>query len=118
LRPLTVGEVSITVSPDEEEEAPDLWDDLPKEVRDYKVLELYKEHAWNPWKWCCVCVEVRWRGLCSATYLGMCSYDSEEDFLLCDYYADMVDEALAELNTMVEALQRPSCSCKPAEVNG
>jgi hypothetical protein len=119
MRPLTVGEVSITVEPGDEEERPDLWTDLPEDAQNYCILALYKEQQLNPWKWCCVCVEASWQGLYYAVYLGMCSYESEQEFLLCDYYADMVDEAMAGLTELVEAMQRPSCECEtkaPKEV--
>jgi hypothetical protein len=58
----------------------------------------------NQWAWCTVRVKCDYRGLESSSYLGCCSYKSENDFKASDYYADMVAECLAELQSKLENL--------------
>lgn len=54
------------------------------------------------WCWCDIVVEARYAGLVGISTLGGCSYESEEEFKSIDgYYPDMVDEALAELQTQI-----------------
>lgn len=50
------------------------------------------------WGWCTVELVVKWEGLEASTYLGQCSYASEEDFLQCNYFKSMLNEAVVDLN--------------------
>lgn len=52
----------------------------------------------NDWAWCCTHVRVTYQGNSVDQYLGGCSYASEKDFRAGDYFTDMVDECIAELN--------------------
>ena len=54
------------------------------------------------WAWCTVFLTARWRGFDDFDVLGCCSYEDEEDFKRCDYYADMKDRALEELNRKLQ----------------
>ena len=53
--------------------------------------------AGNDWAWCSVRVTARWEGFEEHTYLGGCSYTSEEDFRKDGYFEDMKHEALQAL---------------------
>lgn len=54
--------------------------------------------AGNEWAWCTVGVRVSCGALSETTYLGCCSYASEEDFRQPDgYFDDMVSECKARL---------------------
>jgi len=57
------------------------------------------------WAWFCAKVEVRWEGFTGTSYLGCCSYASEEDFRQnfrqSGYYEGMVREALDDLNCQI-----------------
>lgn len=56
----------------------------------------------DEWAWFCAAVEVRWGDYSATEYLGCCSYDSEQDFRASDYFDDMVNAALDELNNQVQ----------------
>ena len=59
--------------------------------------------AGNEWAWCIVSVRVHWETFEHTEYLGACSYRGKTDFVdRSGYYADMVDEGLAELNQLIE----------------
>jgi hypothetical protein len=66
---------------------------LDKQFEDAVIEEL--EH--NPWAWCMVEVKASWKGLKVSTFLGGCSYRSENDFKVDGPYDDMVDEVIKEL---------------------
>ena len=53
----------------------------------------------NEWKWCQVAVNVEFRGNVATTYLGGCSYESEEDFKKGGMLEQMVAECKKELMT-------------------
>jgi hypothetical protein len=56
----------------------------------------------NEWAWCCAHVIARWKQWEGHAYLGCCSYKSKEGFCQPgDYYDDMKQEALEELNKRV-----------------
>jgi hypothetical protein len=69
-------------------------DVLDKFFEDAVIEEL--EH--NPWAWCVVEVKACWKGLKASTFLGCCSYRSENDFKVDGYFENMVDEVLKELS--------------------
>ncbi len=55
------------------------------------------------WAWCVVRVVAKWKGYRGDDVLGACSYQDEADFIRCDdYYRDMCNEALANLNARVQ----------------
>jgi len=57
----------------------------------------------NDWAWCTVHISVEWKGFFGHSYLGCCSYKSEKDFVEnSGYYADMVQEALSDLNCTIQ----------------
>lgn len=59
----------------------------------------------NPWAWCTVKVTAKWNGFEAYEYLGCCSYQDEDDFKRPGgYYDDMRREALANLNSELEAI--------------
>ena len=53
----------------------------------------------NEWRWCQVAVSVEFRGNVATTYLGGCSYESEEDFRKGGMLGQMIDECKKELMT-------------------
>lgn len=102
MRKLTKEDVTISIVPEEE----DLhWTDgaLGYDlscITDFQ--EMVDKHG--IWGWCCVKLEVQWRGLTARTYLGAASYAGETDFVEnSGFYEDMVNEALDALNREVEA---------------
>ena len=76
---------------------------LDKKTED-KILERLELD--DVWAWASVEVRAEFRGLSASTYLGECSYDSEEDFRASGgYFDDMVAEAIKELNDKITDLQ-------------
>lgn len=62
----------------------------------------------DQWAWCIVKVTVRLVddfAISESVYLGGCSYDDEDDFLLGGYYEDMVSEAKENLKNRLENLK-------------
>jgi len=61
----------------------------------------------NDWAWCCVTVTAVWQSAAGPTWtgsdsLGCCSYRSEYDFRTAgDYFQDMKDQALDNLNAQI-----------------
>jgi len=49
--------------------------------------------AGNPYAWFVARVTCHWKSFAYSAYLGGCSYTDEEDFMQCEYYTDMVNEA-------------------------
>jgi hypothetical protein len=105
LRKLTRDDVEISVEalPEDMHPGDSFGLDDPEEQ---KIVDNIIERAEsNIWAWCCIRVRVTWRGHAGTAYLGGCSYESKEDFIKQDdYYPDMVDEALADLNRELKAL--------------
>lgn len=60
----------------------------------------------NAWAWCDVKVTARWRAYEGHDYLGSCSYDSEAQFVADGYYADMVTNAIDDLNEALASADR------------
>jgi transposase-like protein len=67
--------------------------DIDKKVED-SIAEALE---YNEWAWCCAKVTASALEEECSTYLGHCSYRSEEDFIKSGYYEDMVAEATEEL---------------------
>ena len=103
LRPLTRDDVTITVEALPEDMAPEEHFATGDDEQDRKICAEIREKAeQNEWAWCCIKVTASWRGHRASDYLGGCCYDSKEDFIAQnDYYPDMVDRALEELNAEV-----------------
>lgn len=56
------------------------------------------------WAWASVRVTARWNGYTGHDHLGACCYRDEKDFVESnDYYADMKQAALADLNATLRA---------------
>ena len=55
----------------------------------------------NQWAWCSVCVTARYGSLEGETWLGGCSYESEESFRDCEYET-MKADALEVLRDRAE----------------
>ena len=59
----------------------------------------------DEWAWCIVKVTVAPKTLVNAdelfgfSYLGGCSYENQEEFEQSDYYKDMIDWSLEDLNS-------------------
>lgn len=77
-----------------------------RELDDQASIAWIKEQLalGNSWAWCDVKVTAHWNFLDAETYLGQCSYESREDFMRCDYYESMVNEAIDELAKKLESL--------------
>lgn len=39
-------------------------------------------------------------------YLGQCIYESEEDFMECDYFKEMVMDGISESKKMIQELNK------------
>jgi hypothetical protein len=78
-------------------------DELDREAENEVIEQL---ESGNEWAWCTVCVRVFWwdDGYCYEAWdtLACCSYTDEQDFMDCEYYDDMMYEAIAELIEQVE----------------
>jgi len=72
-----------------------------KEVED-KIINAIDNG--DVWAWASVEVKATYKGLTASTYLGCCSYASEEDFKSDGYYADMVSEVIEDLNSQLNEL--------------
>mgnify|MGYP001079559253 CR=1 FL=1 len=79
-------------------------DDPSGHFDDNESLEwvIEQDRAGNEWAWCALCVQVKWAGFTGEDYLGACSYKSFEDFKSCDYFGDMVSEAMDDLLAQIE----------------
>jgi hypothetical protein len=75
--------------------------DFDKSVED-KIL--YELENGNDWYWCVAKVTAEWRGIKGDTYLGGCSYESEEQFKQDLYYENMRREAYNELINNLKSL--------------
>jgi hypothetical protein len=99
MRKLKAEDVEIVI---ETEEEPDHWTDR---IFDYApeaqaaFAEMVEKHGL--WGWCQVTVSARWRGYKGKAYLGCCSYENEAAFMADDYYKQMLEDALADLNADV-----------------
>ena len=108
LRKLLASEVKFTLTAEQ--------DDLPvrgnamvsgdaaadKEVEDEIIARLDKGDIWA---WASVKVTAEWNGYKGVNHLGACTCDNEQDFIVgnSDYYSDMCDNALDELNNELES---------------
>lgn len=82
-------------------------DSSPREhFDDERDIEL-AEKAWNEgdaWGWGVVKVTGEIEGLKAHDYLGGCTYDDEAQFLKCDYYKDMQENVICELQKRIEKI--------------
>lgn len=67
----------------------------------YQVQTLYHR---TPWGWCCIRTTVNYDGFEATTYLGCCSYESEEDFVRCDQNTQVYEACSVLLSKMREAV--------------
>jgi hypothetical protein len=72
----------------------------------------------NLWAWCAVTVTAECNGFTGeSTCLGACSYESKADFEASDYYKDLCEEALNELQVKLaeatEAAREVYLECNP-----
>lgn len=58
----------------------------------------------NVWAWAMVRIQGTFMGLSAHTYIGGCSYDSEESFRADGTYEDIQNEVLCDLNGQLEML--------------
>lgn len=103
IRLLTRADVTIKVVADTEEIPPEGQFASGDDEQDRKdCAEIRRDLAdGNPWAWCCACVRVQWGDFAHTEYLGCSSYVDEADFRACDYFTDMVDTCITELNAEV-----------------
>ncbi len=73
------------------------------EDRAYEESILGRLRKGDTWAWAAVTVEARWRDYVGRDHLGCCTYADEGEFRAPDgYYPQMCEEALAELNRVVQ----------------
>jgi hypothetical protein len=76
-------------------------DEFDKKCEDEIISRL---DSGDEWAWCCVKVTVTPKTLTFTdelfgfSYLGGCSYENREEFEQSDYYKDMIDWAIDDLN--------------------
>jgi hypothetical protein len=58
----------------------------------------------NEWAWCKVTIVASWKGLEGRDYLGCCNYNSKNDFMASNYYREMINNAIVELNVQCEKM--------------
>lgn len=73
-------------------------DAVDRREEDRVINEL---NSGNVWAWAFVRVIVQWGGFTGQDGLGGCSYESEEAFKACPYYADMVAQATKDLKQKI-----------------
>jgi len=66
-----------------------------------KVLD---DDRQNEWLWCSVKVTAKFKNLEGVAYLGQCGYENESDFIKGGYYAQMQDEAFADLKAKIDEI--------------
>ena len=76
-------------------------DALDKEVENEILKRL---DCWDIWAWASVEVKVTYKSLTHSSYLGGCSYESEQAFKEDPYYLDLVNECLESINEQVKEL--------------
>lgn len=59
----------------------------------------------NAWAWCMIEVKVTVGSISASSYLGGCSYSSEEEFRADSYYPDMVREAIESLRARASSMR-------------
>jgi hypothetical protein len=75
-------------------------EETDRETEEWILSEL---NSGNPWAWCQIVVKASLGEFEGHAYLGGCSYKSKEDFIQAnDYYLDMKDEALEELDKKIQ----------------
>jgi hypothetical protein len=107
IRSLLADEVTFSLSIEEEEDPVKghFESDEPEKDKELEKEILSRLDRGDLWAWCCVKITASWNGLHGVTYLGCCSYESEEDFIKCnDYCQSMKDEALEELNKSLSSM--------------
>ena len=97
-RSLTRDDVVIKVFAYPEQDMPDGDPDFVAAVN-----EMYMS-AEGDWGWCRVAVEASFGGMCGVAHLGQCSYLNLDDFKAGGYYEQLVEEAVGELNSVVELM--------------
>lgn len=104
-RPFTVEEVEITVHA-EESDVPIKGSFCGTTEWETQAMErdAIDAAAQSVWGWANITVFAERADLVGTNHLGGCSYKDEADFKSCPYYADMVKEALADLNSQAEKL--------------
>lgn len=77
-------------------------DEFDRQVENAILKRLYQDDVWA---WATMCVTAEWESLKETEYLGCCCYDGEEDFRNnSGYFEEMVDQAVANLNTRLQKL--------------
>ena len=105
MRKLTMDEVEFTLSCEPEQESIEGNCSAVDEEVDRETAEWIYDQLdnGNEWAWCQVEVVAHWKEWSGSSYLGCCSYRSEEEF--CQpggYHDDLKHEALERLNEQVE----------------
>jgi hypothetical protein len=106
LRPILREEAAVCVlaEPDPvpvEGNASASGDDAFDHEVDHNILSRLQQG--DVWAWAAVTVSVTWNGFEGRSSLGCCSYADEDDFRQPDgYFDNMVEEALAELNQILD----------------
>jgi|SRR5947209_6545836 len=105
VRELTPDEVEFTVTAEPEDVSPrgnamaSGDDELDRKVED-EILERLDNG--DVWAWAHVVVTAEWNGFAGTAGLGGCCYEDEWDFRENSmYFADLCEEALDDLNTVV-----------------
>ena len=106
IRPVTLDEVSIYIHV-EQDQTPIIGNALAsgdeKVDREYEH-ELAKRlvQDGDVWAWASITVNAHWCGFTGRDSLGCCTYKDEEDFKQhSEYYEDMVEVALRDLNDQI-----------------
>jgi hypothetical protein len=107
LRKITEKDVLFTLSAEVDDAEVDGHFATDDAEADAKMVADIKERLRNGevWAWACVTMTANWEGcLTASTSLGCCSYENEEDFKKDDYFPDMKQELLDDLNKQAEGM--------------
>ncbi len=101
VRKLTREEVTFTLSIEEEDHPMDFESDDPEKDEENKQELRERLDRGDIWAWCTVTVEARWKDIAGGTNLGGCSYEDEEDFRKDQYFEQLQEDALENLNNAI-----------------
>ncbi len=95
-------EPEVDIAPDFDSGEPDFDAAASREIRERLARG-------DDWAWCEVQVRVTWRGFKGeSSWLGGCSYASEQDFREPGgYFDDLLDEAIDDLNLAIRRAESP-----------
>lgn len=107
VRPVRREEVKFALETEQELDSPETHFSEDPEVLGWIRNEIRRG---NPFGWCTVVVKAKWGAYVGEATLGCCSYESEESFRTDGCLADLEQDALVDLNQVIERTARSLAS--------